>query len=63
MEDIFQKFIIVLKDLQGLIGVLIGAWIANRTSRKERKQKDTITESERIDRYRLSAINERLAAH
>jgi hypothetical protein len=30
---------------------------------KELKQKDRITENERIDKYRLSAINERLAAH
>jgi hypothetical protein len=63
METVIKNFISLLKDFQGIIGVLFGFWIATQISKKERKQKDTITESERIDRYRLSAINERLKVH
>lgn len=63
MEEIIKDLISLLKDFQGLIGVLFGFWIASKISKKERKQKDKITESERIDRYRLSAINERLEKH
>ena len=63
MESVIKDVISLIKDFQGIIGVLFGLWIASYISKKERKQKDIITESERIDRYRLSAINERLKAH
>ncbi|MBK7227672.1 MAG: hypothetical protein IPH97_02085 [Ignavibacteriales bacterium] len=63
MESFIKDFFSLLKDLQGIIGVLFGWWFANSISKKERKQKEINTESERIDRYRLSAITERLAAH
>lgn len=63
MESIIKHFLDTLKDLQGLIGVFVGWWITYKISKKERLQKEKITESERIDKYRLSAINERLAAH
>ncbi len=61
--ELLKDFFLLLKDFQGLIGVLIGVWIASLTSKKERTQKEIITESERIDKFRLSAISERLAAH
>ena len=63
LENFIKDIFSLIKDFQGIIGILIGVWIASLTSKKERKQKDVITESERIDRYRLSAISERLAAH
>ena len=63
MESFIKEFFLLLKDFQGIIGVLFGLWIASYISKKERKQKDIITESERIDRYRLSAISERLKVH
>ncbi len=63
METIIKDFISLLKDFQGIIGVLFGFWIASKISKKERKQKERITEGERIDRYRLSAIKERLEKH
>jgi len=63
MESFIKEFFLLLKDFQGIIGVLFGLWIATFISKKERKQKDIITESERIDRYRLSAITERLEVH
>ena len=63
MESIIKDIILLLKDFQGIIGVFFGLWIASYISKRERKQKDIITESERIDRYRLSAINERLKVH
>ena len=63
MELIIKDFLSLLKDFQGIIGILIGLWVASIKFKKESKQKDRITESERIDRYRLSAIKERLEAH
>lgn len=63
MEYIIKDLISLLKDFQGIIGILIGVWIASIISKKERKQKYVITESERIDKYRLSAISERLESH
>jgi hypothetical protein len=63
MESFIKEFFLLLKDFQGIIGVLSGLWIAFYVSKKERKQKDIITESERINRYRLSAISERLQVH
>lgn len=63
METLAKDFFTLLKDMQGIIGALLGFYIASQISKKERKQKDIITEGERIDKFRLSAISERLAAH
>lgn len=67
-EDGFMEFIkdvySIVKDLQLLIGILIsGVCIALLLAKWERSQKQTITESKRVDRYRLSAIKERLEKH
>lgn len=61
--ELIKDIVSLLKDFQGLIGVLVGVWISSIISKKERHQKHVISESERIDKYRLSAISERLAAH
>jgi len=43
MESFIKEFFLLLKDFQGIIGVLFGLWIASYISKKERKQKDIIT--------------------
>jgi hypothetical protein len=61
--ELIKDFLSLLKDYQGIIGIIIGVLITYIISKKERQQKDKFTEGERIDKFRLSAINEKLAAH
>ena len=39
MESIIKDFFSLLKDYQGIIGVLFGLWVAFTISKKERKTK------------------------
>src|SRR3990167_7351572 len=61
--EYLNAIVSLLKDFQAIIAMIIGVGIGYRTSTKDRRQKETITESERIDKYRLSSVNERLQIH